>query len=305
MYSFYLPLTSLIWRYRQRFEPVVFLIDDVPSDYSWENFPVTSVILRYLSLWNFTNIYFLSPNQSYPENNVLIGQNSRLFASMMCNFPSDSWMLTSDVDIWPVAPSSFFKPRKSSSTGIILNAFCCDTFTRSGVTFREYPITNLGLYHRKWQELMDCQCSCFRENYQVGPRAPCLQKIVAQVNKQLGDMFRYGSGDEGSSRWSYDQHLFSHRLHSKADIFSSVELIGRDTLSDRIDRSSWENKIWSESVLHGIVDSHVLRPGYTEENWQRLFPLLIALLEISNHSVLYQQIKRYHQLFVEAIQKSQ
>ena len=63
----------------------------------------------------------------------------------------DSWLVTTDVDIWPVAPASFWlpdgingsNPSTPSLLGKITNAFCCSAgYSVLGLRIRrEYPMT--------------------------------------------------------------------------------------------------------------------------------------------------------------------
>ena len=50
--------------------------------------------------------------------------------------------------------------------------------------------------------------------------------------------------------------------------------VGGDLLNDRIDRIRWPEK---PSVV-GMIDAHLVRPGYTDENWPRVRPLLAQTL---------------------------
>jgi hypothetical protein len=71
-------------------------------------------------------------------------------------------------------------------------------------------------------------------------------------------------------------------------------MINRAPARDRIDRSAWPVRL----SLHGKIDAHLLRPGFTDDNWRRLLQLLQALVvKYGVDDDVLQRAERYRATF--------
>ena len=86
---------------------------------------------------------------------------------------------------------------------------------------------------------------------------------------------------DADGAWNYDERLLGGM------VAAWLGDLGRDRVHEiprtfvegewRIDRSDWEGalaKAEERGSLAGFADAHLLRPGYTEENWPRVRRLL-------------------------------
>lgn len=224
-------------------------------------------------------------------NNILVSQASRLFASAVCgeglwNKGFDGslpWVVTSDVDLWPIGNASFYSlshPERNS--GLLLNYNALPRVSLRGDTFPEFPMANVGFTLPMWQEVMDVDCTC---NVDSNAYPACLQTVVDAVNNNSREYFGYSTeGQETSlSTWSYDQVLLSYKISLNPHIQSEIEYIARGPEQvnpgpDRIDRSQWPDVKWNKESLASYNDAHLLRPGYGKYQWSRLRPLIQSLL---------------------------
>lgn len=309
LYSFFLPLAALVWKKRVQFEPIILLVQDVPTTTrTWGSDHPTTVIMHWLKQWGFRdNVYFLHFNASLPDNNVAISQVVRMFVSGMCGLQgpiatainSNAFIITTDVDIMPIARAQFWLPSSNSSLGKITNSHCCPHQTVQGATFREFPMSTLAFRASTWRQFMQQQCSC-------QGAADCQQgSILARLNTLLQITFNYGTPQQTPTQWNMDQRLVSLQLHRSPGVLNQTELLERDTLKDRVDRLFWPNGNWSQAMLARYNDAHMLRPGYTNQHWPALRTFFRAVLDIGGaDDALLNEIETYVSQYQEAVASS-
>jgi hypothetical protein len=301
-YSFFLPLAALLWS-RLRINPIILLMHDVPHTRLWGSDEQTAVILRYLDKWGFhDNIYYLGYNDTLPWDNVAVAQVARLLVSGMCNVTGpiaaakvhDAHIVTTDVDIFPVAGAKYWLPDSSRSAGKITNSHCCAANTVLGLTSREYPMSTMAFRFSKWRQVMQHKCIC------NGPVDCQSGSFIAYTNQLMQETFFYGTRQQTPTQWNMDQRLASYMLH-QSPVLPSTEFAKRDTQHDRIDRLTWPNIDWSSDSLAKYKDAHVLRPGYTSGNWERLWKLIQVLVVSDADSHLKDDIEMYVQEYQAAV----
>ncbi|KAF8056731.1 hypothetical protein HT031_006229 [Scenedesmus sp. PABB004] len=300
LYAFFVPLSALVWRRRQRIEPVVLLVNDVPGSRAWGTDAATSTMLRYLARWNFTeNLLFVDHSDQRALNNVALAQVGRAFVAGLCGLhgrlrgigDANTTLVTTDADIWPVASGATFLPRGNGSMGKITNALCCGETYLFNTTFREFPMSTVALPVWAWRRAMRYDCIC---DVSAGPG--CLSEAFARhINAELAVAFNYTSAVELSfAQWSMDQRLVSYRISQlDAGVRGAIELAPRQTHADRIDRSGWQHRSWDEAALAAFVDAHVLRPGHEEGAWKSLAELLRPLLGVQPGDPLWAEVEQY------------
>lgn len=306
LYSFFLPLSALTWKRVQGFEPIILLMRDVPTTRQWGSDKQTAVILHWLQEWGFSDsVYYLDYNSSLPDNNVVMSQVVRLFVSGMCQLSGpiadankhDAVIVTTDVDILPIAPGQYWLPTHTSA-GKITNSHCCGQHTVRGVTFREFPISTLAFPASAWREVMQYGCIC------NGAEDCANGSILSNVNAILEDVFFYGTPRQTPTQWNMDQRLVSYKLHNSPAVLNKTELQQRKN-GDRVDRAAWPVERISQTHLAQYADSHMLRPGFTPENWSLLGQLLKAALQVDSglqkDTDLWQQVELYVEQYRAAV----
>ena len=279
-YSFMLPLTTLAWR-RIGYGSVVLIVGNLKQ---WRNTPARNHILEG-TLEQGAVVVFL---QGAPAvNSVMLSQISRIFAAAFVPFndSSDTVLVTSDADIWPVNDTIYNLPSGRMSIKSI-NAFCCGFFLHNGTDYRELPMSNIIANVATWRKM-------------IRPRTKqlsCPSDIVNYAEFEFGAVARKTVVKGGNAGWTMDQHLVSmwvadwERHHGN----HSVGYVRRNSYHDRIDRARWAPR-----TLHNIVDSHLLLGAHREEVWRRVRPLLKLLY--GSTSAEYRWCEQYQKQFIKFI----
>ncbi|KAJ3011504.1 hypothetical protein HKX48_006802 [Thoreauomyces humboldtii] len=304
MYSFFIPLTAMVWARYVGFTPIVFLIDDdstkdgapgvAPSDAgpSGRFFPIVEKLLRDQ---NIGIVRHLKPNSSLPANGQVLSQSSRLMASLLPELDVHAYVLTSDVDLWPLAQRPYWtnevQQERFNVSGkdiSLYNALCCGHGNVAGIEYREYPMSCIGMAVETWKQVLGVQSVGSHKQ----TTAQVQDAVVQGTNDLLTRHLGYGTSsalvlpEKGVlTRWYYDQILVSYLLALPGEHTGRLLEIPRDTLSDRMDRIAWPADVSGET-LPNFVDAHLLRPGYEDKNWPRLRNLLALLLSEADMSVV-------------------
>jgi hypothetical protein len=294
LYSFLLPIAAVAWSRRQQVQPILLLTHDVPGTGLWGSDPQTAVILKYLRVLGFEHsITFLSYDPALPLNNVAISQVARAYAAGLCSEDGplataareDAFLIVTDVDILPIANLSYFLPSSPAAVGRITNAFCCPLRNPPvGGQFREFPMSTIAYRASTWRQLMGYEgCICRSSS------ASCLtHDFHAHINGDLMRRLYYNTSRLLSNQWGMDQWMVSSSIHNHPAVLNGTELQGRqvqqDLLQDRIDRAghNWPKEVLSQAALGSFIDAHVVRPGYTADNWGQLSTLLRSVLMVGD-----------------------
>ena len=187
----------------------------------------------------------------------------RLYAAWLPGVSASDYLLTSDADIWPIAPRGvyhFNSARNWSAKKVHLyNAFCCGLirvpFEVSlphcrapsckkkimRLNTKMYPIGYIGMQARHWRDVMgNTEAITGRSSLSLSE----LAQLTADTISAEAKMWKYDPSKDGiksssNSQWFCDQYLFSQRIALWPEYPLSVEEISRNTNIDRIDRSLW------------------------------------------------------------------
>jgi hypothetical protein len=313
LYAFATPLAALVWRKRQQIEPIIVLVNDVPGSKHWGSNNQTAVILRYLQLWGLKdNIIMLDHDEQLPLNNVAMSQVARAYIAGLCSangplanaMTTDAYLITTDVDILPIATRSYWLPDKPGAVGKITNAQCCSRPTLLNVTFQEFPMSTVAFRWSTWRRIMGyygCICNtsdvdCTRHDF------------PAHINSDLKHVMRYGIVTSGLHQWGMDQWLMSYNLQRHGKVLKATQLIPRHTGSDRMDRGRNWLDVTSEGALATFIDAHIIRPSHTPENWAKMQSFLHTTLGITSDEhdkALWAQVRQYASEYQAALGDAQ
>ena len=279
-YSFLLPLTALAWR-RIGYGSVVLIVGELQK---WRSTPARNHILE-STLEQGAIVVFLQGAPSV--NSVMLSQVGRLFAAALVPFngSSDSVLVTSDADIWPMKAATYDLP--SGRTSIVsINAFCCGYFRHNGTAYRLLPLSNFVANLTTWRKLI--------RRHTVLPS--CAGDILTYAESVFGATARNAVVKGGNVGWNMDQYIMSMWVDDWQRHFGngSVAYVRRDCGQDRIDRISWAPR-----TLHGAIDAHVLLESHEERTWKRVRPLLNLLY--GKTSSEFRWCERYQRLFLKLI----
>lgn len=180
-------------------------------------------------------------------SNPTASQLIRLFSHTLPGIAPDDYLLLVDADAWPLARA--FEP--SSAPLDLIYPDACDHAETP-----YFPMGYIGARAAAWREFMATKATtpggALTELYATDPLLT-----------------------RGHTGWNYDETLVTRRIKAWAP-FVAARITRRqgDPPIDRIDRAGWPV---TPNVTNKI-DAHLIRPGWTPENWPRLRPLLAQCL---------------------------
>lgn len=242
-YDFFLPLTAAMWK-KQGWTPYAILVS---SSY-YQGSRKLQLILRKLHELN-AKIGWLPPFPGFEPWNI--AQISRLYGGLL-DLDDKSYVITGDVDMWPLQSAWYSLPSHSDKMkfwnfagcdGMFI-CYCCGTVAT-------------------WREMMNLK-----------KHTPLSTALYQQMTGGIGP---------GKSNWGYDEALLNHRRKEWTDRGGQIEVIKRpvDPVTSlpigRVDRAGWDHSASRCREANCFIDAHLVRPGWTHENWNRIFPLFSAL----------------------------
>ena len=260
-YLFYLPIVTLQWQKYVGFKPIVYLVGEIGE---WLVDPVRLFVVKETRKLG-AEINFISRVDGYRDSTV--AQLSRLYAACSTKY-LDSYFLTSDADMLPMS-REWFNRRQEGKTLDIKCPSC-------GVN--KYPVCYVGASCTLWREIM-------------GLKLDTEVSVRDQIETRLKTDLK--AGGDAFTEWCYDEELLSKKIREWNGHPGSCQIVIRKGCPprDRIDRSCWPESI---DDVTKYVDCHSLRPGYTDENWNKVRRLLVLKLSARD----LQSVERYRQNFV-------
>lgn len=333
-YLFFAPLTTIIWKTLMNYEPICIIVHK--SD---KNSKVSKMISFVESkIKEAGGIPILIPIPSHnvekPTNEKnqqhklglrlsTVSQVIRLFAAALDFIKEEDYVLTSDVDIWPLDYFYFEPPKqKNDAKTSFFSVLYSNIYTREEAM---YPICYLGAEKSTWKSIMEIPSSKTLKNEQL-LKELTIQALETGKKQSKG----WENREKGSVQWNFDQKLIysqTQKLLSRQNsiwskIFSKQEgdypmlsLLKKQryTEFDRIDRGYWpkfpyfskdpktSNFISENELLMSKKDSHLLRPGDTSPNFEMLLEFASALFR--NHKRIFGNFNQNVSYFEEWIKK--
>jgi len=233
-YLFYLPIVTWAWN--------IFgwnVICVIPATYSHSS--IMSFVFNTAN--KYCNVGFIPFENIDGYRSETIAQCSRLYVSGvdMDLFGNDYYLMTSDVDMLPL--SDYWNPDydKITSWGRDLSD-------------KHYPICYIGARQSEWIQFMN-----LTHGYQ------------ADLKRDL-DLMPEAKSDNWQEWWQVDQQHVTKVLNEQKEIIRIDRGIDKNTgyPIGRIDRSAWEKSLLQKER----IDCHLLRPGYTTENFEKIIALI-------------------------------
>jgi hypothetical protein len=177
------------------------------------------------------------------NHEVTYTQVSRLFAAADTLIPDDEILITSDIDM------AVFKIPPYNRSGNYFDIFGSDL-----VPPKQTPMCYVSATAGLW-----------RKTFVKGRTLQeCLDDELAEENCE----------NMRGNLWCRDQELMHKGLMASSTVTHGRAKFPTQFASNRVDR---DNSYWLEDLMankENIVDAHLWRPGYTEENVQKIVALL-------------------------------
>lgn len=234
-YLWYLPITTWVWN-KMGFKVVCFMpYGHTYGDEYMGNLVVDTLVKGGL---NGVRYYFDCPK----HKEATYSQCSRLYASAV-DLPEDETLVISDIDML-VFNTDYFLP---AADGII------DIYGADLVPPNQYPMCYLSGKVSTWRKL-------------IGEGT-----VQQHLDKELGHI---DSLSMRSDYWSKDQELIFNMLQSNDEVdyrLHNRATPGTQFASLRIDR---DDSYWIDRYSQDVIDAHLWRPGYQEDNFNKIMQLL-------------------------------
>ncbi|HEY2899209.1 MAG TPA: hypothetical protein VGL59_01450 [Polyangia bacterium] len=239
-YAFFAPLTALIWREVTGFDPLLLLVG---GEEAWRADARAAVALDEAA--HHAEIVFVPAVAGAAAHTL--AQVVRLCGAALDGGDND-YLLVSDVDLWPLNAQRF-RLRQGKQMFQIMNA---DAY---GTEADRFPMCYLGGPRALWREIFS---------------------LDGGLAAALGRMPWPADGD-----WHFDEKFASASLRAWSGFAARALQLPRPAGAGhgRLDRADWQFPDGAGAGrLRGLVDAHLLRPGFSPENWPRLRALLASLL---------------------------
>ena len=257
-YAFLLPISAMVWRKIAKYEPICLLTEGRED---WDT-PTGRVVVDMIGRLELRKHYIgrIKP----PYRTSVQAQCSRQHIALHKQYDAEEdYILTADVDMWPLAEWWFNKQDWSKDVHVwYANAW----------GYRWYTTGYIGMKVKTWREVMKYIAS--------GDLAPVMEAALEKHLTPERDTWQ---------EWWFDEHYFTSRLKAWSghpDRIQFMERSGGPPL-DRVDRSNWTMS------TDGKVDAHVLRPATSQENLPRVMELAAKLLSPNEMEMVNGFVKRY------------
>lgn len=247
-YAFFSPIVSLLWG-RMGYRPLVFFVGAIAEWFSDRRLRLALERSREAG----AEIHFIPVVEGRCTSTV--AQVVRIFGASVSGIQDGDYLITSDMDMFPLG-SWVGGGRRPGQDLQIWYANAYDQ------TYPHWPMCFVGAEARIWKEI-------------VG-RTTLVEALRDTPEDQDG-------------AWNYDEKFLGGLIArwAKARVAGlpgvqdpiwdnpHVQPISRLFVEGewRIDRSDWDGAmahVEARGSLAGVADAHVLRPGYTADNWPRI-----------------------------------
>ena len=249
-YSFFMPLVSLIWKEYMGYQPVSIFVGKPTSLKETYILNKTIEISKIIVVNEINNI---KPST--------VSQVSRLFASAHDDFNDNDYLLTSDVDMFPLNVDRF-NCQDWNIRFHIWNAY--DKNFLSNCSNMYAPICYLGGFVDTWKDIMEIKDNNIND------------AVLCNITIQ-------------NDNWNYDENLFGSKIKKWSGFPEKVQNFPQ-IKNSRLDRYDWR----FNGNINSYIDAHSVRPGYIQSNWDKLKEMFHCLCKKEH----YDWINNYREEFI-------
>lgn len=255
-YFYFLPIAAYCWN-KIGVDVICFL----PKVENWrENEKITLAIDSIQLQWGGgVQIEFF---KCHSHKEATYAQCSRLYAACF-EIPEDEVLITGDIDMLV-----FGDYLKQKSAGF-------DIFGVDLTPPNQYPICYISASVKAWRDAMEINGRTHQQ---------CLDDLLGSIEDQhmRGN---YWAKDQEEAFNKISKHGSIH-LHNRA-------YPGTQFAMNRVDR---DDHHWRERLNDGLVDAHLWRPGFSEENFPKILELLQFMFPSDNFTWLVEYTIKYREL---------
>ena len=249
VYSFFLPLVSIVWRKFIGYEPISLL-------YGSENDWLSNEKLRFIldNTKTTSRVEFVAPVP--PREIHAVTKISRFFACALSDIEPSDYILTSDVDMIPLNRGYFWQQDMSKK----IHLFGADAYSEihKGIVPPKFPACYIGAKAEDWKDVTGISDKGFYEEFQpvMRIRSDELDDDEMWVGSKIKH-HEYFRGDVISNNGKY----------TKGECHLIIRTWPNGTPPGRIDREHW--RFLGD---RSMIDCHAFKPGYKSlDTLRRIF----------------------------------
>jgi hypothetical protein len=235
LYFFFLPIITWSWN-KIGVTPIIIL--PIATNDDQRRRDLTIFIHSELAELKYNVIFYSAP----AHKEATYAQCSRLYASAIDTLPEDEILITGDIDM-----AVFNKEYFNQANNDQINIFGVDL-----VPANQYPICYISMPVKTWRHVM-----------WITPGVP--------VQKYLDELLGHLECDHFKGNyWAKDQETIFNYLERQAwpVVKHKRAKHPHQFATRRADRDGWP-----DALPPDIIDAHLPRPGYTEENFAKILKL--------------------------------
>lgn len=255
-YLYFLPIVTYCWN-KIGIDVICFMPFNESGSNSAEKIYLINEVIRNKGL-EFSKYIYLSPE----HKEATYAQVSRLYAASL-DLPEGGVLITSDCDM--AVFGDYLKQKNADF----------DIFGYDLTPQNQYPICYISATVAHWRNAMNINGRSYQQ---------CLDDTVGKIECEN---FR-------GNQWSFDQNLAFKQISQ----YNNKYLHGRarpgtQFASKRVDR---DDSFWEDRLSPDVIDAHLWRPGYTDENFPKILKLLKYFYPDDNFDWLIEYTTKYRQL---------
>lgn len=241
-YQFFAPITTLFWKDVVGYETICFFTD---TEADWSDKAAKLVVEATREVGAKT--HFIGVLEGY--QNAQAAQSSRQHAAAL-DLPADDTLITGDIDMWSLDRDWFHQHEGFDG----FTSYYANAYGWPHPPF--HPTPYIAAKVKLWREVVGLE-------------------VRGEILTQMQTNFDRTLTREASTwlSWWHDELFFNSKLKAWDGYPSKVKMVTRDGCPpfDRIDRCAWPDSFnWNRHY----VDTHLIRPAGTKENWPRVRPLI-------------------------------
>lgn len=261
-YLFYLPL--VVWSWNKLGYDVLIIGPDMDGEVDDTRIDLI-IDTRWEQDLQFHWVGFEAP----PEKNATYAQCSRLYAGCFRNLlPDNELLITADADMIVLNKEYF----ETANDGRI-HVFGADLVPEG-----QYPMCYVSMTAATWRAVM-----------RIEPGQSIQHKLDELLGALECEHFR-------GNYWCKDQETVYRELEAGG---WTVVKHNRAKLPHQFATRRADRDGWPEEIPTGLIDAHLPRPGYTDENFAKIMSLITAYYPNDDIQWMYEYHKKYNQLLNE------
>ena len=262
LYYFYAPITCVYWQL-MGYQPLVIIVGNPQHWESGDKKVAFEYILKSGGDVVFVNERLMDKKlEGY--NLSALAQMSRMCSAYIPFYDDDDYCLTGDIDMLPLNKDWFHQQDFSKKLNI---------FFSNAYNYTRFAMCYVGGTKDVWNSVINLNAKNMYEAF---------YKMCAEgLSRRASD----------KDQWNYDERFLFKKITSwkfydedcdmlqREQYPNKSSLTGTPGVPDELPQGRLDRSYWNFSGdISGLIDAHMIRPGYTNKNWAKIYPLFESTL---------------------------